>query len=719
MEPTDDESAESARSPLFEATESAVSEEPVSVLAELAAGEDARHLGRWLSETEGYRSAEDAATADVCVVDVPSLRRRGTDIANRKRARRPTYLPVLLLVGRDVGRGDPVASLSADVVDERIDAPIRQSELARRLDALARIHRLSAWVTTSRERFRTLVASLPETVLLVRDDTVLYANEAAATLFAVDDASGLDGRTVGTLTTVTEGAADLEAAIEEALNREGYLELTLEANEEQFRIVEMSATTVDGDDETRVQVLIRDVTRERLDGRQLRLYRRAIDAATVGITLCDASQPDNPLVYVNDEFCRLTGRSRAELLGRNARIAQCPETSEETRRRLREAVRDTEPISVEILNARADGERWWNALEVTPITNERGEVNYFVGFQRDVTERRERQHRLERYETIVQTAVNPMFVVEDGAFQEVNEALAGLLGESRESLLGRAPGDVFDDEATATYERAVARLHDRDSETTSTRDLAMANSEGVVRNFELNVALLPHDEGSVGILHDVTEREERRQRLAMLDRVLRHNLRNKLNVVLGYVAELQANEAFEDELSHIETAARELLDMSESAREFHRTFSRDAEPHQTEVVGSLERVVTEIRERYPDANVETAFPESAAGLVVEGTFLAIEEFVDNAVVHSQSEEPTVSVRVTRRDEYVAVRIRDQAPVLPAHERVVIDGNVEQPLSHSSGITLWLSVWTVRRTGGNVEYERLEDGNCLTVLLPTP
>jgi PAS domain S-box-containing protein len=693
--------------------------EPVAVLVELAAGEDARFLRRWLANVEGYRVAADADDADVCVVDVRSLRTRGSDIVDRKRARRPAYLPVLLLVDRNVGTGDPLATLPGDVadaVDEHIEAPIRQTELARRLDALAQIHRLSSRVATSRERFRSLVASLPEAVVVVRDGGVVYANEAASTLLAVGDETNLNGRRLSDLVNVTEGADGIDSAVEATVDTEEFVELTVERADGTTRIVEMNATSVDVDEEAGRQVLFRNVTHHRTRQERLRLYRRAMDDATVGITIADASLPDNPLVYVNDEFCRLTGRSRAEVLGENARITQCPETSEETRRELREAIDAGESVAVEIRNQRADGQRWWNGLEVTPVRDGDGEVTHFVGFQRDVTDRRERQRRLEGYETMVRTTGNPMFVTEDGTFREVNDAFAELVGEPRDALVGTEPDAVLDEEAMAVYYRSVERLRTAGRTATSTESVSITNAEGAVRRFEMNVALLPQANGSVGILHDVTEREERQQRLAMLDRVLRHNLRNKLNVVLGYAEELRTENG-NPELAQMETAARELLEMSETARDFHQTFSRDADPHRTDVVSGLDAVVSEMRERYPDATVRASFPDSAEAFVVEGTFLAIEEFVDNAVVHADADTPRVEVTVEPDGEYVSVRIRDRAPPLPAHERGVIDGDVERPLSHSSGVALWLSVWTIRRTGGEVRYERLEDGNRVTALLP--
>lgn len=693
---------------------------PIAVLVELESEEDARHLGRMLDHDDGYRAVETAAAADVCVVDTGALAARGTAIAERKREIYPEYLPILLLVPRGADRRNPltgVPSAVATAVDDRIDAPVRKAELARRLDALARIHRLSANVAASRERYRELIGSLPEGVLVVRRGRVEYANDAAADLFGLDDRTDLVGQTLDEVATVTDGADTFEDAVERGLDEE-FVQVTLDTGTPTGQIVEVHTTVGELEGEEARQVLLRDVTHHLRRERQLRIYRRAMDAATVGITIADASIPDVPLVYVNDEFCRLVGRNREEILGRNARFAQCPETSEETRRELREAIEAGESVHVEIRNERADGERWWNDLEVTPVHDDEGAVTHFVGFQRDVTERKRRKNRLERYETMVRTADTPIFAVNhDGTFRELNDAFASFVGESYEELVGADARSVIDESAYETYQRAVERLQNREKSATTTEVVSITNTEGAVRRFEVNVTLDPDGEGSIGLLHDVTEREERRQRLAVLDRVLRHNLRNKLNVILGHV-EMLKREDENASVDRIESAARELLRLSDTARSFHRAFSRDATPHHVDLMTALADIVETVQERHPEATVSLTGPPSAEALVVDATLQAFDELIDNAIIHAESEEPTVRVAVERDGADVIVTIRDEAPPFPDHERRVIDGDVEQPLTHSSGISLWLSVWAIRRTGGGIGYDRIGDGNRLTVVLPT-
>jgi PAS domain S-box-containing protein len=114
----------------------------------------------------------------------------------------------------------------------------------------------------------------------------------------------------------------------------------------------------------------------------------AMDAAPVGITLTDPALPDNPLVYVNDAFERMTGYEEAEVLGRNCRFLQGERTSERAVGRLREAIETVDPVSVELVNYRRDGTPFWNRVDVAPLRDGTGEVTNYVGFQTDVTERK-------------------------------------------------------------------------------------------------------------------------------------------------------------------------------------------------------------------------------------------------------------------------------------------------------------------------------------------
>jgi len=121
------------------------------------------------------------------------------------------------------------------------------------------------------------------------------------------------------------------------------------------------------------------------------LKERAMDEAPIGITISDPDQPDNPLIYVNDAFERLTGYPAEAVLGRNCRFLQGRHSNPQAVAELRRAIDAAEPVTVELVNYRRDGEAFWNEVTVAPLRDGDGEVTNYVGFQVDVTRRKEAQ----------------------------------------------------------------------------------------------------------------------------------------------------------------------------------------------------------------------------------------------------------------------------------------------------------------------------------------
>ncbi|WP_338728477.1 bacterio-opsin activator domain-containing protein [Haladaptatus sp. DJG-WS-42] len=129
---------------------------------------------------------------------------------------------------------------------------------------------------------------------------------------------------------------------------------------------------------------------------ELSLKERAMNEAPVGIAISDATQPDNPLSYVNDSFVEMTGYTEAEILGRNCRFLQGEDSDQAAVTAMREAIAAEEEVVVEVKNYRKNGELFWNRVNIAPIRDADGEVRYFVGFQNDVTARKEAELALAR-----------------------------------------------------------------------------------------------------------------------------------------------------------------------------------------------------------------------------------------------------------------------------------------------------------------------------------
>lgn len=116
-------------------------------------------------------------------------------------------------------------------------------------------------------------------------------------------------------------------------------------------------------------------------------YAAALRATRMPIVITDATQDDNPIVFANDAFVQLVGYDRDEIIGRNCRFLQGPETSRRDIERIADAIGRRDNVVAEILNYRKDGTTFWNALYISPVFGLGGEVTHFFGSQLDVTEK--------------------------------------------------------------------------------------------------------------------------------------------------------------------------------------------------------------------------------------------------------------------------------------------------------------------------------------------
>ena len=135
------------------------------------------------------------------------------------------------------------------------------------------------------------------------------------------------------------------------------------------------------------------------DGRRLRDL--AVSASRHGILVTDPNLPDNPIVYVNPAFEKLTGYAAEEVLGRNCRFLQGDDTQQAPVREVRSAVREGRECRVVVRNYKKDGTPFWNDLSISPARDENGRLLNFVGVQEDVTERKRTEDALrEQTETL-------------------------------------------------------------------------------------------------------------------------------------------------------------------------------------------------------------------------------------------------------------------------------------------------------------------------------
>jgi two-component system cell cycle sensor histidine kinase/response regulator CckA len=156
---------------------------------------------------------------------------------------------------------------------------------------------------------------------------------------------------------------------------------------------------------------------------------RAIEAAGEGIVITDPRLPDNPIIYVNEGFRRITGYANDEVLGRNCRFMRGPETSLATNAEMRSRLAAAQPFACEIINYRKNQEPFWNRLYITPVFDDAQTLTHFVGVQLDVTEVKAAEEVAERARA--QLALTARFEalaqLASGLAHEINNPTTGML----------------------------------------------------------------------------------------------------------------------------------------------------------------------------------------------------------------------------------------------------------------------------------------------------
>jgi PAS domain S-box-containing protein len=125
---------------------------------------------------------------------------------------------------------------------------------------------------------------------------------------------------------------------------------------------------------------------EKDDGIIPQILTQILDGSVNGITLSDPDKEDNPIVYANKAFEKITGYSNEETVGRNCRFLQGQERDQEELQQIRDAIKNAKPVEVTLKNFRKNGELFYNRLSITPLFDNEGHLIYFLGVQYDVTE---------------------------------------------------------------------------------------------------------------------------------------------------------------------------------------------------------------------------------------------------------------------------------------------------------------------------------------------
>ncbi|MFB6166363.1 MAG: histidine kinase N-terminal 7TM domain-containing protein [Haloarculaceae archaeon] len=317
-------------------------------------------------------------------------------------------------------------------------------------------------------------------------------------------------------------------------------------------------------------------------------------------------------------------------------------------------------------------------------------------------------------EEIVANMDDKVIVLDDeDRIADLNPAAAGLLDRPKSAAIGVPVGELLP--------KVAEYLADADGDRLQA-ELPLVD-QGRVHYYDVRVSPVERARGIVAgrlvSLREVTTQRQREQRLDVMNRLFRHNLRNEINVIKGnaeLVADELADPTLGERVERIVDVAETISTRSDKVGWIARTLDR-AELGTVDVTAAVADVVTDARENYPDAEIRADLTSGVRAEAAPPLSIAVEELVDNAVQHHDGEAPTVEISVERAAETVTIRVADDGPGIADHEIDALDQGTETALRHGSGLGLWLVNWTVEQFGGRLSFETTAEGCTAEIRLP--
>jgi PAS domain S-box-containing protein len=444
-----------------------------------------------------------------------------------------------------------------------------------------------------------------------------------------------------------------------------------------------------------------------------------LDYTQAKITIVDE---EGTITYVNAAAGRILGYEPEALVGTDAFDYVHPEDRERVVAAFADVVAD-DPDAASFIEYRyrtVDDDWVWLQSRITELDD--SDVDGYVVSSHDVTERveaeRERQTTETRLQEIAAKTGDVLWMF-SGDWSEclfVNPAYEAVYGLSVETL--------YDDPRSF-----LEAIHPDDVRAVQAEMRRLSNGEAVDMEYRVNpdrdyrrwawvqaepVVVDGEVERIVGFSRDVTERRRREQQLAVMDKLLRHNIRNDMNVVIGEAEHIEAEDDADvpERTRVIRDTAAQLIMTAEKQREIIELLTDPGTPGEVDLPEAVTRVGERMRERYPDADIEIDVPERASAFALHGIETAIAELAENAIVHTAEGTPTIRLVCRTTGGRATVEVLDDCEPIPEYEYQVIIGDHEMDdLYHGSGVGLWLVYWLVELSDGDIEFEtRGSSGN---------
>ncbi|RLM83732.1 PAS domain S-box protein [Halobellus sp. Atlit-38R] len=346
-------------------------------------------------------------------------------------------------------------------------------------------------------------------------------------------------------------------------------------------------------------------------------------------------------------------------------------------------------------------------------------IGVYDGRQRQEKHATEQARR--RYQMLLDASPDAVFVAstDTGEIVDVNRTAEELLGRQRDELIGMHQSELHPEENRGQYRDLFATHTDTEEALSKLPDGsdAFVNTAGGNRiPVEINAAKFDYRDQSLllGVFRDVSNQrnkekqlQNRSEQLEILNQVVRHDIRNEMSVVTGWIDILAkyVDDEGTDVLERVRHASQRVINLTEEARDYVEVVTEettlDLYPISLNCV--LREEIATRREQYPNAafNISGDVPdvEVQANEMLSSTF---RNLLNNAIKHNNSETPSIDIEVKQTEESVTVSIADNGPGIPDKQKEAVFGKGKKGFESSgTGIGLYVVNNLVDEFGGEV------------------
>ncbi len=343
----------------------------------------------------------------------------------------------------------------------------------------------------------------------------------------------------------------------------------------------------------------------------------------------------------------------------------------------------------------------------------------------DRVERAQAVRESERRFRMIAERIDEVIYLAEPDFSDVlyvNPAYEDIWGQPVEALYSDATAfletaDERDRERfRSEFETMLAEIDDGDPQESYEFEYRVRQPGGEVRWVHATGYVVELSGGTrrfVGIVEDITERKRREQRLEVFNRVLRHNLRNQIDVIRSH-AEVLADRQADDHADRIVAAVDELAEIGTRARRTDQIMSMNERATTVDLAETLEEAIETLCPERADVSVTTDV-SGAPRLQTNkrAVQIAVESALENALEHAGS---AVGVAVEEAPNGYTLVVDDDGPGIPEDDLVPIEAGTETNLRHGRGLGLWQLRWSVDRINGELSFDTT-DGTTVRITVP--